>query len=238
MSKLAQLRERRNAKSQEANALNNKYPADQRMPAAASEQLEAMLAEIEAVDTEIAREVRAMKLLEDDPTVAANALREKHTKEPGKHGDSETAPALRAYLRGGLNALSAADRAAMMARQTPDIQAAMSTTTPGEGGYTVAPEYHLRSDRQRHREGARPACEPVADDPGTGLEHGERHHARGAGGEPVSTYVEARDVATAVAAMAAGARPIAGGTDLVVGARHGKAPLPAGHRGDPSRSPS
>ena len=42
----------------------------------------------------------------------------------------------------------------------------------------------------------------------------------------MSTYVEARDVATAVAAMAAGARPIAGGTDLVVGARHGKSPLP------------
>ncbi|MEZ5096492.1 MAG: FAD binding domain-containing protein [Nocardioides sp.] len=29
-----------------------------------------------------------------------------------------------------------------------------------------------------------------------------------------------------MAAMAGGARPIAGGTDLVVGARHGKAPLP------------
>ncbi len=40
------------------------------------------------------------------------------------------------------------------------------------------------------------------------------------------TYVEARDVASAVAAMGTGARPIAGGTDLVVGARHGKAPLP------------
>jgi CO/xanthine dehydrogenase FAD-binding subunit len=31
----------------------------------------------------------------------------------------------------------------------------------------------------------------------------------------------------ALAALAAGARPIAGGSDLVVGARHGKAPLPA-----------
>jgi CO/xanthine dehydrogenase FAD-binding subunit len=40
------------------------------------------------------------------------------------------------------------------------------------------------------------------------------------------TYLEAADVAAAVAAMAAGARPIAGGTDLVVGARHAKAPLP------------
>jgi CO/xanthine dehydrogenase FAD-binding subunit len=42
----------------------------------------------------------------------------------------------------------------------------------------------------------------------------------------VSSYTEARDVAAAVAAMADGARPVAGGTDLVVGARHGKAPLP------------
>lgn len=39
-------------------------------------------------------------------------------------------------------------------------------------------------------------------------------------------YVEATDVAGAVAAMSQGARPIAGGTDLVVGARHGKTPLP------------
>lgn len=39
-------------------------------------------------------------------------------------------------------------------------------------------------------------------------------------------YIEASDVASAVAAMRDGARPIAGGTDLVVGARHGKAPLP------------
>ena len=36
----------------------------------------------------------------------------------------------------------------------------------------------------------------------------------------------ATTVDDAVAALAAGARPIAGGTDLVVGARHGKAPLP------------
>lgn len=42
----------------------------------------------------------------------------------------------------------------------------------------------------------------------------------------MTSYVEAHDVAEAVAALARGARPIAGGTDLVVGARHGKAPLP------------
>lgn len=40
------------------------------------------------------------------------------------------------------------------------------------------------------------------------------------------TFTIARTVQEALDAMAAGARPVAGGTDLVVGARHGKAPLP------------
>jgi CO/xanthine dehydrogenase FAD-binding subunit len=42
-----------------------------------------------------------------------------------------------------------------------------------------------------------------------------------------SSYVAAGSVEEALEAMAAGARPVAGGTDLVVGARQGKAPLPA-----------
>jgi CO/xanthine dehydrogenase FAD-binding subunit len=42
----------------------------------------------------------------------------------------------------------------------------------------------------------------------------------------VETYTTATTVDEAVAALAAGARPVAGGTDLVVGARQGKAPLP------------
>ena len=42
----------------------------------------------------------------------------------------------------------------------------------------------------------------------------------------VGSYVAAASVDEAVAAMAAGARPVAGGTDLVVGARQGKKPLP------------
>ena len=40
------------------------------------------------------------------------------------------------------------------------------------------------------------------------------------------TYVSAASVEEAVGAMAGGARPVAGGTDLVVGARQGKSPLP------------
>ena len=41
-----------------------------------------------------------------------------------------------------------------------------------------------------------------------------------------ATYTAASSVDEALEAMAAGARPVAGGTDLVVGARQGKAPLP------------
>ncbi len=41
------------------------------------------------------------------------------------------------------------------------------------------------------------------------------------------SFTIARTIDDALTALAAGARPIAGGTDLVVGARHGKAPLPA-----------
>ena len=41
-----------------------------------------------------------------------------------------------------------------------------------------------------------------------------------------SAFVSAATLDEALSAMAAGARPVAGGTDLVVGARQGKAPLP------------
>lgn len=41
-----------------------------------------------------------------------------------------------------------------------------------------------------------------------------------------ATFVNARSLDEALTALAAGARPVAGGTDLVVGARSGKAPLP------------
>ena len=43
----------------------------------------------------------------------------------------------------------------------------------------------------------------------------------------VQTFTTAATVDDAVAAIAAGARPIAGGTDLVVGARAGKSTMPA-----------
>lgn len=139
MSKLAQLRERRNTKAQEANTLNAKFPADQRMPASEASTLDALLAEIESIDDDIAREARVAKLAAEQTDNLLNRVRDDATRDPSKHG--EGSKALRAYFSGGIAALSDQQRAELTARQTPDIRAAMSTTTTTEGGYTVAIEY-------------------------------------------------------------------------------------------------
>lgn len=152
MSKLAQLRERRNAKAQEAQALNNKYPADQRMPAADGEKLDAILAEIEAIDGEIGREVKANQLLTPEGDLDLNALRNQSTRSPA--AQSEESRALRAYLSSGISGLTQEQYGRMMARVNDDIRAAMSlprnamsTSTPAEGGYTVATEYYRQLEQ-------------------------------------------------------------------------------------------
>jgi HK97 family phage major capsid protein len=139
MSKLAQLREQRNIAAKRANELNNKYPADQRMPAADAEALDVVLAQVEAIDGEIAREQRMATLAADDPqaqhTIAFAAATVAGTAQ------TPEGAALRAMLSGGLSALSPEQRNAMYARVNPDIRSAMSTTTGSEGGYTVATEF-------------------------------------------------------------------------------------------------
>ena len=139
MSKLAQLRNQRNAKAKEANEINNKYAADVRMPAADAEKMDAVLAEIEAIDNDIARENRRAQLAAEDPAAMHETLLNAATKDPSKQGSESKA--LRAFLAGGISNMDEADRARMLARQTPDIRNAMSTTTTTEGGFTVATEY-------------------------------------------------------------------------------------------------
>ncbi|MGJ8619605.1 MAG: phage major capsid protein [Methylophilaceae bacterium] len=147
-TKLAQLRERRNAVAKDANALNNKYPADQRMPKEDGEKLDNLLAQVQEIDAEIDREVRANSLLNADDNTVQDALRNQFTVDPQNH--SEETQALRAYLIGGVSNLTQEQRSAMSARVNPDIASAMaslprnamSTTTPGEGGYTTSPEYY------------------------------------------------------------------------------------------------
>lgn len=154
MSKLAQLRERRTAKAQEASELNAKYPADKRMPKEDIERMDALLAEIEAIDDEIKRETKLAQLAADEAGNQLDRIRDSATRDPAHHSDH--ALALRTYFLGGLSALSDQQRAAMHSRQPEDLrqflgsmrpQGAMSTTTPAEGGYTTAPEY-MRSLEQ------------------------------------------------------------------------------------------
>lgn len=139
MSKLAQLRELRNVKAHEANELNAKFPADQRMPKDDADKLDGILATIEQIDEDIGRETRLAKLAAEQTDNLLGRVRDEATRDPNKH--SEISKALRSYLSGGISALNDAQRAEMQARQNPDIRAAMSTTTSSEGGYTVATEY-------------------------------------------------------------------------------------------------
>lgn len=138
MSKLAQLRARRDAKAKEAQALNAKYGADQRMTSEDAGALDALLAEVEAIDAEIDRLNRLTQLAGDEHAEHEAALNAA-TQDGGARSDE--AQAMRAMLRGGLSALSPEQRQAMQARQPIDVQNAMSTTTGAEGGYTVATEF-------------------------------------------------------------------------------------------------
>lgn len=137
MNKLSQLREHRNQKAQEAQALNGKYAADQRMPAPEAEKLDTVLAEIEAIDVDISRENRLAQLALESKQ--EESLLNAATKDPAKQSDESKA--LRSFFAGGIMNMAEADRARMLARQTPDIRNAMSTTTTTEGGFTVATEY-------------------------------------------------------------------------------------------------
>lgn len=136
---LAELRELRNVKAKAATQMNAKYPAGQHMPSAELEQLNALLTEIEGIDAAIEREQRIQALAVDNPQAQIDRLREENTRTPGAHGAESDA--LRAFLAGGIMNMQDDARRSMMARQNPDIRAAMSTTTAAEGGYTVAQEY-------------------------------------------------------------------------------------------------
>ena len=87
-----------------------------------------------------------------------------------------------------------------------------------QGRRRGAQRRHGGGDRERARQADRRAAAPAADDARARL-------GAHAGGGLVS-YTAAHTLDEAVAAMAAGARPVAGGSDLVVAARHGKSPLP------------
>jgi len=151
MSKNIQaLRERRDSLAKD---LNNLVDKDQTPDWKAEHQTkyDSLMAEIQNIDAEIKRITDANNLIAAnviDGGGITDDLRNEFTATPGAHGNLEENRALRAYLGGGLGNLQAEDLNRMRARQGGDIrdamgmpQAAMSTTTPAEGGYTVATEY-------------------------------------------------------------------------------------------------
>lgn len=113
------------------------------------EKYDQAMAEIGDIDAHIKRHNDAIAAI-GSAAINGNVddqLRNQFTRTPGAHG-AETG-ALRAYLTGGLMALAPEQLNAMRVRQSGDIanvmrlpQAAMSTSTPAEGGYTVATEYY------------------------------------------------------------------------------------------------
>ncbi|MFG6457874.1 phage major capsid protein [Roseateles sp. BYS96W] len=170
------------------------------MPAADAADMDNLLGEIESIDAEIARELRAAALAGANGP-SEEELRNRHTRTQGAH--AATSSAFRAFLTGGLAALSQDQLGELRARQAGGDQnaawnlpqAAMSTTTPAEGGFTVAPEFSKslevamraygamlgEGERVRTSSGAQmnvPAADPTAEEgeivgqngPATGLD--------------------------------------------------------------------
>lgn len=130
------MRERRNALAKETRNLLDQNPAST-WNADHQKVYDEKLAEVERIDAAIAREQKVLDL--HNEATAADAIEQRT-----KGNKSASAEVLRAFAKGGLSGLSAEQLAEMRARQTPDIQNAMSTTTTTEGGYTVATEYMKR----------------------------------------------------------------------------------------------
>lgn len=143
------LRERRDVIAQNLQTLVDKDKTPE-WKAEHQERYDSCMTEIADIDAQIRRHADALN------AIAANAAnggisddaRNAFTRTPGAH-QGDDSPALRAYLAGGLSALTPEQINAMRVRQSSDIrtamtlpQAAMSTTTPAEGGYTVATEYY------------------------------------------------------------------------------------------------
>lgn len=140
MASIQALRERRNALAQNLQTLVDSDKTPEWKPEHQA-QYDTAMAEVGAIDDQIKRHDAALaKIAENALDGNAKAFADDFVKTPGAHkGDNK---ALRAFLTGGVRAMTPEDITVQQQRQTPDIRAAMSTTTNGEGGYTVATEYY------------------------------------------------------------------------------------------------
>lgn len=151
MKHLQALRERRDQLARTLTNLVDKDKTPEWKPEHQAQYDQAM-AEIGDIDNQIKRHNDAMAAIGAQASAGGHVddeLRDRFTRTQGAHHNPEESRALRAYLTGGIHAMAAEDVNRMRARQVGDIantmrlpQAAMSTTTPAEGGYTVATEYY------------------------------------------------------------------------------------------------
>ena len=139
--KLKQLREQRNNLSREANELDTKYDKDTRMPQDELNKLNGIIDQIGQIDAEIRTQERLAEAALDnfDQGEHQNNVRDEYTRDPGRQRNESSF--VRAFMQNGLQGLTQEERQAMQNRTPMDIQAAMSTTTQSEGGYTVAEEW-------------------------------------------------------------------------------------------------
>lgn len=148
MKNLQALRERRDQLARTLTNLVDKDKTPEWKPEHQAQYDQAMT-EIGDIDAQIKRHNDAMAAIGLQAAAGGNVaddLRDRFTRTQGAHGADSGA--LRAYLSGGIAALAPDQLNAMRTRQSGDIanamrlpQAAMSTGTPAEGGYTVATEY-------------------------------------------------------------------------------------------------
>lgn len=144
------LRERRDALAQNLQTLVDKDKTPE-WKSEQQSQYDTAMAEIGDIDAQIKRHNDAMAAIGLHAATTGQVSDEdlnRHTRTAGAHNNPEESRAMRAYLLGGLLNLAPEDVQRMRARQSGDIanamrlpQAAMSTTTQSEGGYTVALEY-------------------------------------------------------------------------------------------------
>ena len=148
MKNLQALRERRDQLARTLTDLVDKDKTPEWKPEHQAQYDQAMT-EIGDIDAQIKRHNDAMAAIGLQAAAGGNVaddLRDRFTRTQGAHGADSGA--LRAYLSGGIAALAPDQLNAMRTRQSGDIanamrlpQAAMSTSAPAEGGYTVATEY-------------------------------------------------------------------------------------------------
>lgn len=150
MKGIQALRERRDALAKNLQTLVDKDKTPEWKPEHQASYDQAM-AEIGDIDAQMKRHndaIAAIAANAADNGGIADHMREQFTRTPGAHGTD--GGALRAYLAGGFANMAQEDVQRIRARQSMgDIanamrlpQGAMSTSTPAEGGYTVATEYY------------------------------------------------------------------------------------------------